>query len=89
MKKGHTTSTKKRCLVCVTNGTEDIEIVTIVDTLRRTKHIDVTVAKVFSPEETHSPTDIKNQLECRLMQGIRIVKIHLLSYTNFRLLIQI
>jgi len=60
MKKGHTTSTKKRCLVCVTNGSEDIETVTIVDTLRRTKHIDVTVAKVFSADESHAPSDIKN-----------------------------
>jgi hypothetical protein len=60
MNKGHTTSTKKRCLVCVTNGSEDIETVTIVDTLRRTKHIDVTVAKVFSAEESHAQSDIKN-----------------------------
>jgi putative intracellular protease/amidase len=60
MKKGHTTSTKKRCMVCVTNGAEDIEFVTVVDILRRTKHIDVTVAKVFSPEESHAPSDLKD-----------------------------
>jgi putative intracellular protease/amidase len=47
-------------MVCVTNGVEDIEFVTIVDILRRTKHIDVTVAKVFSPEESHAPSDLKD-----------------------------
>jgi putative intracellular protease/amidase len=60
MKKGHTASTKKRCMVCVINGAEDIEFVTIVDILRRTKHIDVIVAKVFSPEESHAPSDLKD-----------------------------
>ncbi len=71
MKKGHTT-TNKRCLVCVTNGSEDIETVSIIDTLRRS-NIDVTLAKVFTSEESQSPSDIKNMMECRLMQGTRIV----------------
>ena len=43
------------------------------DTLRRSKHLDVTIAKVFSPEESHSMSDLKNQLECRLMYGVRII----------------
>ncbi len=45
----------------------------IVDTLRRAKFLDITVAKVLSPDESHSIPDIKNLLECRLMQGVRIV----------------
>jgi protein deglycase len=72
MKKGHAESTK-RCLVCVINGSEDIEFVSIVDTLRRSKHLNVTVAKVLSPDESHSVSEFKNLLECRLMQGVRIV----------------
>ena len=72
MMKGHT-MTNKRCLVCVTNGSEDIETVSIIDTLRRSKHLDVIVAKVFSHDESQAPSDIKNLLEIRLMQGIRMV----------------
>ena len=42
---------RKKALVCVTNGSEDVEFVTIVDTLRRAPNIDVTIAKVFAPDE--------------------------------------
>ena len=60
------TMSKKRCLVCVTDGSEDIEIVTIVDTLRRAKDIEVVIGKV-----SHTT---KKELVCELMQGIKIVR---------------
>lgn len=56
MKKTH-----KSCLVCVTNGSEDIETITIIDTLRRGL-ANVTVAKVFEQKEPIS--DLKEALEC-------------------------
>ena len=46
MKKAAVITGQKRCLVCVTNGTEDIEFATVVDCLRRTPNYEVTVAKV-------------------------------------------
>jgi hypothetical protein len=58
MKKHH--ESNKRCLVCVTQGSEDLETVAIVDTLRRSKKIDVILAKVFAPDESESPSDLKN-----------------------------
>mgnify|MGYP002480789990 CR=1 FL=1 len=69
-KAGHTAN--KKCLICVTNGAEDLETVAITDTLRRSRHLDVTLAKVPSADEG-SPSDLKDGLECTLMQGIRIV----------------
>lgn len=72
MKKGHQPQSK-RCLVCVTNGSEDTETVTVVDTLRRYRQIDVVLAKVLSDDAYEAPPDLKNQLQCKLMQGINIV----------------
>jgi hypothetical protein len=46
MKKAHSTG-HPRSLVCVTNGSEDIETITIIDTLRRGEIL-VTVGKVFA-----------------------------------------
>ena len=44
-------ATKKRVLVPVANGCEEIETVTIIDVLRRTGRADVSVAKVSSENE--------------------------------------
>ena len=65
MKKG---VDRKTCLVCVTNGSEDLETVAIIDTLRRAPDLDVTVAKVLAPND-------KEPLICNLMQGVKIVRI--------------
>jgi hypothetical protein len=55
MKKHHETTSNKRCLVCVTQGSEDLETVAIVDALRRSKRIEVIMAKVFAPGELTCP----------------------------------
>ena len=57
-------------MVCISNGSEDIETITIIDTLRR-GDVDVTIAKVFQENETIS--EMKDTLECKLMWGVRIV----------------
>ena len=73
MKKHHEATSNKRCLVCVTQGSEDLETVAIVDTLRRSKRIEVILAKVYAPGETPSPSDLKTQLVCKMMMGTRLV----------------
>ncbi|TNV73360.1 hypothetical protein FGO68_gene10949 [Halteria grandinella] len=73
--------TLRKCLLCVTNGSEEIETVTIHDTLKRASHIELTFAKVFeisaAKKEGASSlsvaSDLKNELSCTLMQGLKIV----------------
>jgi hypothetical protein len=79
MKKHHEATSNKRCLVCVTQGSEDLETVAIVDTLRRSKRIEVTLAKVFAPGESTSASDLKTHLECKMMMGTRLVSSRILN----------
>ena len=62
------------CLVCVTHGSEDLETVAILDTLRRSKRIEVTLAKVCAPGETASPSDMDTQFVCKMMMGTKLVR---------------
>ncbi len=51
----------------------------VVDTLRRSKRMDVILAKVYAPGESTSPSDLKTQLECKMMMGTRLVSSGILS----------
>ncbi len=62
-----------------------METVTIVDTLRRSRLIDVVLAKVFAPDEKSSPSDLKDELECKMMMGVRIVRIFKINKIDCRL----
>ena len=68
-------SQQKKCLLCVTKGSEEIEFATVFDCLRRTPNYEVIVAKVPSSGEQQLSTasDLKSSRECLLMQGLRIV----------------
>ncbi len=58
------------------NGSEEIETVTIVDTLRRAE-IDVTLAKVKS---IHELTDNKtSSLTCKMSRGVQMVRLFFLN----------
>ncbi len=58
---------KPKVLVAVANGSEEIETVSIIDTLRRAE-VDVTVAKVKS---LHELTDFKSSsLLCNMSRGV-------------------
>ena len=50
-------------MVAVANGSEDLETVSIIDTLRRAE-FEVTVAKCFSQSEQHVASDMAEQLKC-------------------------
>ena len=73
--KKHTEESKnnKRCLLCVTEGCEDIETVTVFDTIMRAQNIDLVLAKVPMISEMVPTSDLRNELEVRLMQGLRIM----------------
>jgi hypothetical protein len=79
MKKHHEATSNKRCLVCVTQGSEDLETVAVADALRRSNIIEVTLAKVFAPGESTSSSDLKTHLECKMMMGTRLVSSGILS----------
>jgi hypothetical protein len=64
----------KRCLVCVTHGSEDLETVAVLDTLRRSKRIEVTLAKVYAPGDATSASDSESQLVCKMMMGTKLVR---------------
>lgn len=73
----------RRCLLCVTDGSEEIETVTIFDTIKRAPGLDLTVAKVFRPSgekggaaSLSSASDLKNELSVTLMHGLKIVTIN-------------
>ncbi|CDW71504.1 UNKNOWN [Stylonychia lemnae] len=61
----------KSALLCVANGSEDLETVTIIDILRRAD-IPLTLAKVYSKEEKHIASDMNINLMCKLMMGTLI-----------------
>lgn len=60
--------TTKRCLLCVTDGCEEIETVTIFDTLRRAEGLEMVFARV--PVGAAATSE---ELEVRLNQGLRII----------------
>jgi hypothetical protein len=71
------------------NGSEEIETMTIFDTLKRAKTIQLTFAKVkgkVGAKHLGEASDLKNDLAISLMQGLKFVMINLL--TMVRSLIQ-
>ena len=64
-------------MVCVTNGSEDLEFVAIVDTLRRAPDIECMIAKVSTEQEkkTYGLSDLRNHTEVVLMHDIRVVNL--------------
>lgn len=55
-------------IVCIANGSEELESISIIDTLRRTKAMEVIVAKIFEQKETdHTDLKIKASRDCWLV----------------------
>lgn len=60
----------RRVLVTIANGSEEIESVSIIDTLRRAQ-IEVTVAKVFGDKNVEE--QFENRLQIRASRGVYLV----------------